>query len=226
MAIGDPGKEQFRDAIVEFRNTYIAAGLAPLFLLREELVSNDDLSDRGGMDDATRDHFLQFLGNADRWRRRLTHNPDDKPLGEMIKEAVDTKLAITDAENPFAGDDIQMASSGLFQLPWDLSGEDENLPLNSKLKLPSPNAVILLGAVDRAIVAWTRLNSRDRSHFITATDSLRIYSLYRQILAYLQTFGGDANRVDVAQVRATDEPRGASNSPNRQTETADGQAAE
>ena len=220
MSIGDKGQEQFRDVIVELRNTHIAAGLGPLFLLREELVANDDLSDRGGMDDATRDHFLQLLGNADRWRRRLTHNPDELPLGDKIATAIDATATIMDAENPFAGDDIQMPSSGLYQLPWDFAGGDPNVPLNSTLSLPSQNAVILLGAVDRAIVTWTRLNSRDRSRFITQADSLRVYGLYQQILAYLQTFGGDENRIDVVQVRATDEPRGPVNSPNRKSETA------
>ena len=72
MPIGDPGQEQFRDAIVEMRNLHIAAGVAPLMLMREEVVTNDDLTDRGGMDDPTRDHFLQLLVNCDKWRRRLT----------------------------------------------------------------------------------------------------------------------------------------------------------
>lgn len=217
--IGDPGKEQFRDAIVEVRNWHIAAGLGPLMLMREELVTNDDLSDRGGMDDPTRDHFIGLLANADRWRRRLTHNPDGADLGDQIAKAIDAAADITDQGNPFAGDDIQMPSGRLYQLPWDFSGEDPNIPLNSALELPSQNAQILLGAVDMTVVMWTRLNSRDRTMFITQKDSMRVYGLYQQIYAYLMTFGGDANRVDVAQVRAIDEPRGPENSPNRKTET-------
>ena len=93
------------------------------------------------------------------------------------------------------------------------------MPLSSTLNM-SDNGRILLGAVDIAIVSWTRLNSRDRSAFITRFDSMRIYGVYQQILGYLETFAGDVNRVDVAQVRATDEPRGPSNAPNRKTETA------
>jgi hypothetical protein len=220
MPIGSPGKEQFRDAIVELRNLHIAAGIAPLMLLREEAVTNDDLTDRGGMDDATRDHFLMLLGNADKWRRRLTHNPDDLPLGDKIQEAIDATAALEDADNPFGGDDIQMGSGGLYQLPWAFDGSDPNIPLNSILELGGQNGVILIGAIDRAIVAWSRLNSRDRTRFITQTDSMRIYGHYQQVYAFLMTFGGDANRVDVAQVRATDEPRGPANSPNRKTEQA------
>ena len=218
MAVGDPGKEQFRDAIVEMRNLHVAAGVAPLMLMREEVVGNDDLADRGGMDDPTQTHFLQLLVSADRWRRRLTHNPDNVDLGDKIAKAIDANATITDAANPFSGDDIQMPSGGLYQLPWDLSGGDQNIPLNSALVLPSTNAQILLGLLDKTIVAWTRLNSRDRTLFITQTDSMRIYGFYQQILAYLLTFGGDENRVDVAQVRATDEPRGPGNSPNRKSE--------
>ena len=218
MPVGDPGQEQFRDAIIEMRNRHISAGLAPLFLMREEIVTNDDLTDRGGMDNPTQVHFIGLLANADRWRRRLTHNPDDLDLGDAIQIAIDADLEIVDADNPFAGDQIQGASIGLHQIPWALDNTDENIPLNSKLELSAQNGLILLGALDVAIVAWTRLNSRDRSGFITQQDSLRIYGLYQQIYAYLMTFGGDENRVDVAQVRATDEPRGPENSPNRKTE--------
>ena len=218
MPIGAPGQEQFRDAIVEMRNLHIAAGVAPLMLMREEVVTNDDLTDRGGMDDPTRDHFLQLLVNCDKWRRRLTHNPDDLPLGDKILKAVNAEEVIKDAENPFGGDDVQMASGGLFQLPWALDGGDSNIPLNSTLDMVSQNGIILLGAIDRALVAWTRLNSRDRTRFITQMDSMRIYGHYQEIFAFLVTFGGDSNRVDVAQVRAADEPRGPSNSPNRKSE--------
>lgn len=225
MPIGDPGQEQFRDAIMEMRNLHIAAGVAPLMLLREEIVGNDDLTDRGGMDDPTRDHFVQLLGNADRWRRRLTHNPDSLPLGDKIAKAINADMVLEDAENPFGGDDIQMASGGLYQLPWALDGSDQNVPLNSVLDMVSQNAIVLLGAVDRSIVAWTRLNSRDRTRFITQKDSMRIYGHYQEIYAFLMTFGGDANRVDVAQVRATDEPRGPENSPNRRTEGPGGGAS-
>lgn len=216
MAVGDPGKEQFLDLIPRLRNRHIAAGMSPLMLLREELSTNDDFQDRGGMDDITVTHFLRLLINADMWRRRLTFNPDGGNLGDKIAKAIDSKTPMSDADNPFGGDDIQMQSLSLYDLPWDFSGADKNLPLLSQLELPSTNAIILLGAVDSAIVAWTRLNSRGRSMFITREDSMRIYGWYQQILAYLQTFGGTANRVDVAQVRAVDEPTG--RVPNRRDE--------
>ncbi len=220
MPIGDPGQEQFHNAIVEMRNQHIVAGIAPLMLMREELIGNDELSDRGGMDDSTRDHLLQLLVNADRWRRRLTHNPSKLPLGDKIARAIDANATIEDSPNPFGGDDIQSGSGGLFQLHWALDGTDENIPLRSKIEIASQNGMLLLGVLDQTIVNWTRLNSRDRTRFITRKDSMRIYGDYQQILAYLLTFGGDDNRVDVAQVRATDEPRGAENSPNRRTESA------
>lgn len=219
MPPGAPGLEQFRNAIVTLRNHHIAAGLQPLMLLRSEIVHSEDLADRGGLDTPSRDHFLQLLGAADRWRRRLTHNPDNLDLGTKIADAINAGKTIGDAENPFGGDDIQMGATSLYDLPWAFDGTDPNIPLNSQLAM-SGNGLILLGAVDQAVVSWTRLNSRDRSRSITAQDSLRIYGLYQQIYAYLMTFGGDENRVDVAQVEADDEPRGPANAPNRKTETA------
>ena len=76
MPIGAPGQEQFRRAITTLRNLHIAAALSPLVTMRSELLANDELSDRGGVDDPTRDHLITLLVNCDRWRRRVTHNPD------------------------------------------------------------------------------------------------------------------------------------------------------
>ena len=222
MPVGDPGLEQFRDAIIEYRNLHISAALAPLMLFREEIVTNDDLQDRGGMDTPTQVHFFGLLVNCDKWRRRITHNPDSLPLGDKIQKAINPDEKIEDADNPFGGDDIQGGSRGLHQIPWALDGSDDDIPLNSKIKMTGQNGKILLGAVDVSVVSWTRLNSRGRSRFITQQDSMRMYGEYQQIFAYLETFGGDENRVDVAQVRATDEPRGPDNSPNRKTEAVDG----
>lgn len=221
MPIGNAGEEQFRNAVIEVRNHHIAALLQPLIELRMELVNSEDLRDRGGLDTPSRDHFLQLLGNADRWRRRLTHNPDNGDLGDKIAKAINAQEEIVDADNPFGGDDIQMGATALYDIPWALDGTDNDIPINSQLTLTG-NGRIMLGAIDTAIVAITRLASKDRSRFVTRHDSLRVYGLYQQIFAYLMTFAGDENRVDVAQLPASEEPRGASNAPNRVTETATG----
>ncbi len=221
MPIGDAGTEQFRNAVLEVRNHHIAAMLQPLMELRMELVNSEDLRDRGGLDTPSRDHFMELLGNADRWRRRLTHNPDNADLGGKIAKAIDAEQEIADAENPFGGDEVQMGATALYEIPWAMDGTDSDIPINSQLKLTG-NGRILLGAIDTAIVAITRLASKDRSRFVTRHDSLRVYGLYQQIFAYLMTFAGDENRVDVAQLPADEEPRGPSNAPNRISETATG----
>ncbi len=219
MPIGDPGKEQFRRAITTLRNLHIAAALSPVFTMRSELLANDELSDRGGFDDPTRDHLLTHLVNCDRWRRRVTHNPDQEDLGDKIERAIDPDATIDTGENPFGGDDVQNQSGGLIDLPYALDGSDPDIPLQSTLKLKSTHAVVLMGAIDKVIVAWTRLNSRDRTRFITRYDSMRIYGHYQEILGYLRSFGGDENRVDVAQVLPSEEPLGPGDSPNRKAET-------
>lgn len=219
MPIGAPGQEQFRRAITTLRNLHIAAALSPLFTMRTELLANDELSDRGGVDDPTRDHLIMHLVNCDRWRRRVTHNPDQEDLGDKIEKAIDSKATIDIGNNPFGGDDVQNQSGGLIDLPYALDGSDPDIPLQSQLKLKSTHAVVLIGAIDKAIVAWTRLNSRDRTRFITRYDSMRVYGHYQEILGYLRSFGGDINRVDVAQVLPSEEPLGPDDSPNRKAET-------
>lgn len=91
MAVGDPGKAQFQDLKIEQRNPHIGAGINPLMLFRSELVNDNAMADRGGMDTPTRDHYVKLLVHADRWRRRLTHNPDKQPLGDKIEKAIDAK---------------------------------------------------------------------------------------------------------------------------------------
>ncbi|MCP4549645.1 MAG: hypothetical protein GY835_24585 [bacterium] len=223
MPVGDPGQEQFRNMIMEMRNHHIGAGITPMMTMRSEVAHSEDLRDRGGFDTTAQEHFIQLLIRADKMRRRLTHNPDSANLGDKIARAIDSTADINDGANPFGGDDIQMGTNGQYQLPWDFSGADPDIPLSSALDL-SNNGRILLLSIDIALVAWTRLNSRLRCSFITRFDSMRIYGCYQQILGYLVTFGGDENRTDVAQIEASDEPRGPANAPNRKTETAGGNA--
>lgn len=210
------GKEQFRRAVVEFRNLHIIAAIRPLMTLRSELVANDEFSDRGGTDNPTRTHLKQLLLDCDKVRRHVTHNPDNEDLGDKIVKAIDPEGTAEVGENPFGGDDIQNSSGGLVDLIWNLDGTDPDIPLMSQLKpkFKTSTGGILLGAIDRCIVNWTRLNSRDRTRFITRFDSMRIYGQYQEILGYVNMYLGDENRVDVAQMLPSDEPLGPNDSPN------------
>ena len=214
------GKEQFRDAFTEFRNLHIAAAIQPLIVLRQELTANDEFMSRGGTDSPTRDHLIALLQRCDLTRRHVTHNPDSEDLGTKIARAIDPNADVEIGENPFGGDDIQNQSGGLIALPWALDGSDVNIPLASQLSeaFRSGQGGILLGAIDRAIVGWTRMNSRNRTRFVTRYDSMRIYGNYQEILGYLKMYLGDENRVDVAQVLPSEEPRGPVASPNLKVE--------
>lgn len=223
MPAGALGKEQFRRAIVEFRNLHIVAALGPLFDFRSEIVSNDEFGVRGGLDDTTKSHFISHLLACDRMRRRVTYNPEKMPLGDLIERAIDAQQTLLGSTQPFGGEEVQEAPGGLIALPWAVDGTDPNIPLTSQLNFRSQNALILLGAVDRAICNWTRLESRFRGTFIYVNDSMRMYGNYVQILEYLNAFAGDVNRTDMAAgVRPTEEPLGPTDSPNLRSETAGG----
>ncbi len=225
MPTGDPGKEQFRRAVVEFRNLHVVAALGPLLDFRSEVVSNDEFGVRGGLDETTKNHYVSHLLACDRMRRRVTYNPEKIPLGDLIERAIDANQTLLGSTEPFGGDEVQEAPGGLITLPWAFDGTDPNIPINSQLNFRSQNALILLGALDRGICNWTRLESRFRSTFIYVRDSMRMYGTYVQILEYLNAFAGDANRVDMAAgVRPTEEPLGPTDSPNLRSETARGTA--
>lgn len=210
------GKEQFRRAITEFRNLHIIAAIRPLMTMRIEMISNDEFADRGGTDSPTQHHLKMLLLDCDKVRRHVTHNPDKLELGDKIAKAIDPKGTAEIGDNPFGGDDIQNASGGMIDLIWSLDGTDPDIPLLSQLtsKFKTSTGGILLGAIDRTIVNWTRLNSRDRTRFITHGDSMRIYGAYQEILGYIEMYLGDDNRVDVAQVLPSDEPLGPKDSAN------------
>ncbi|MCG8451236.1 MAG: hypothetical protein MI725_16840 [Pirellulales bacterium] len=225
MPAGAPGKEQFRRAIVEFRNLHIVAALGPLFDFRSEVVSNDEFGVRGGLDDTTKHHYIAHLLACDRMRRRVTYNPEKTPLGDLIERAIDSDQTLLGSAEPFGGEEVQEAPGGLIALPWALDGTDPNIPVGSQLNFRSQNALILLGAIDRAVCNWTRLESRFRGTFIYVKDSMRMYGNYVQILEYLKAFAGDVNRIDMAAgVRPTEEPLGPTDSPNLRTESATGGA--
>ncbi len=223
MPAGAPGKEQFRRAMVEFRNLHIVAALGPLFDFRSEVVSNDEFGVRGGLDDTTKSHYVSHLLACDRMRRRVTYNPEKTPLGDLIERAIDSNQTLLGSTEPFGGEEVQEAPGGLITLPWALDGTDPNIPLNSQLNFRSQNALILMGALDRALCNWTRLESRYRGTFVYVNDSMRMYGTYVQILEYLNAFAGDENRTDMAAgVRPTEEPLGPTDSPNLRTESAAG----
>ncbi len=220
MPAGDPGQQQFRRAIVEFRNLHIIAALGPLFDFRSEIVANDEFGVRGGLDETTNNHYISQLLACDRMRRRVTYNPEQTDLGDLIEQATNSNQTLLGSIRPFGGDDVQEAPGGMVDMQWAIDGTDPNIPLSDQLNFRSQNALVLLGAVDRAIVNWTRLESRFRSSFVYVNDSMRMYGSYVQVLEYLQSFGGDANRVDMAAgVRPTEEPLGPSDSPNARLES-------
>lgn len=218
MPIGAPGTQSFERVIVKCRNQHIVAGLMPLMTLRQELVTNDEFKDRGGMDNVTRDHFVKHLMNCDRIRRRVTYNPDNTDLKTLIANAIDTEKSIDKGANAAGGDDVQAQSGREFFLPWAFDGTDPDFPPISQLKMVGANGMLFLNSVDLAIVTWTRLESRNRTRFITVMDSMRVYGQYQQILTFLQDFGGDDNRVDIANPLPSDEPLGPQSSPNRKGE--------
>ncbi|MEN1680323.1 MAG: hypothetical protein AAGJ46_12085 [Planctomycetota bacterium] len=218
MAEGDRGNEQFARAITRFRNQSIMSALGPLFTLRSELVGNDDFKMRGGIDTTTRNHILNHLIYADKFRRHVTYNPENIGL-KYIETAIDPKMELKELSRPFGGDEVQSAAGSEINLVWALDGSDPDIPLASQLNFRSNHAKMLLGAIDGAIVYWTRLESRHKTWHITVMDSLRIHGNYQRILSMLAAFSGDENLVDIAAgVLPSEEPRGTGDSPNMRTE--------
>lgn len=215
------GTESFRRAMCEdLRNLHIVALIEPLITFRQELIGDDEFANRAGTDDQVKVHLMGHLVNCDRMRRRVTHNPENEDLGTLIEKATDVNNTIDSGEKPFGGDDIQNQSGGLFDLPYALDGSDPDIPPVSKIRFANGKGMLILGALDRAIVNITRMNSRDRTRFITKKDSMRLFGNYQEIQACIRDFLGVENQVDIAQVLPSQEPLGPSDSPNIKGEAA------
>lgn len=212
---GAPGIESFRRAIVTVRNYHLVALIAPMIVFRQEVVSNDEIRDRGGLDNTTRDHFLRHLVNCDRIRRRLTYNPDGIDLKAIVAAGIDASQEIGEADNPLGGDEVQGQSGADFDLPWHFDGTDPNFPPQSKIQLVGAVGPLVLSALDQTIVGATRLESRHRTQFITPMDSMRVYQGFQQMHQALTVLGGDDNRVDVTNPLPSEEPLGPDSSANR-----------
>src|SRR3954469_4106014 len=88
MPVGAPGVEQFRDAIIEFRNSHIIAAMTPLLTMRSQIVLSDSFKEQGGMTTTAQNYFCALLQDCDKWRRVVTYNPDRSDLGGQIKIAI------------------------------------------------------------------------------------------------------------------------------------------
>lgn len=220
MPAGDPGREQFRDIITDFSNLHINVALNPLFLFRSEVAHNRELKTRNGIDTTTQMHFISHLQNCDKIRRRITYNPQDASLGDAVGQAIDDDAELEPGVE-FDPEGVQRAPSLLMPFEWVVDGTDPNVPLLSQLDFRSEHGKTLIKAIDRAIVDWTRLESRNLGSYIYQMDSMRMYADYYEILEFLEFTGGDENLVDVTVgVRPTEEPRGPQASPNLVGETA------
>lgn len=217
MAFGSAGTESFRRAIVKSRNYHSVAIMLALKVFRQELISNDDLKDRGGIDTTTQNHFMSLLANVDKVRRRVTYNPEGLDLGSITPSIIDVDNNVTEPQfdKTAVGDVVQGQSGAEFDLPFNFDGTDPDFPSQSKVSLESPIGVALLNLIDQTFVVITRLESRHRTTFITVPDSRRVFQMLEQCHETLRHLGGDENRVDVANPLASDEPLGPDSSPNR-----------
>ena len=193
---------QFTGAITAFKNTHIQLAIRPCIDIITELVGNDEFKSRAGTDDSTKAHFVQLIQKADQARRLITYNAE----GVDIKTVVDVDSTLTESLKPLATDTVQLGSTPDVEIPWRFDGTDPNIPLWSELHFRNGIGGVLYQSICSIVVAWTRLESRNRSHMITVNDSLRMWSHLQSFYDLCDRLLGVENQVDLAQPLATDEP--------------------
>lgn len=205
---------QFTGLIPIMKNRHIPIAISACIDIVTELVGNDEFKSRSGTDDSTRDHFVQLIVAADKQRRLITYNAE----GHDIKAIIDVDSQLEDSLKPLSSDGIQLTSLPDFEIPWRFDGTDPNIPLWGELHFRNGIGGVFYANICQCIVAWTRLESRNRAAMITVNDSIRMYTYLQSFHDLCVRLMGSDNQKDLAQPLATDEPTNVV-PPNRKNET-------
>ncbi len=214
------GKDTFEDAITRFRNRSIHTYVGHCLLFRGQILQDGEFGVQSGWDTATNEFIIEHLLRLDLLRRKITHNPSSVDIKTLEERARSLSVKLTDEQDNLAplGEEIARPAGREFDLPYKLDGSDPNIPLLTAVNLRNVDARMFLTALDQHIVEATRLDSRFATYRITPRESLMMYSSLCELFDVAVSFGGDENRLAIPHgVRPSEEPRGASASPNRET---------
>ncbi|MBN1909752.1 MAG: hypothetical protein JW818_08435 [Pirellulales bacterium] len=217
-----PGADTFQDAITRFRNRSIHTYVGHCLTMRGQILQDGEFGVLSGWDSATNQFIKEHLLRLDFLRRKITHNPQNVDLQTLVEQARDLKLTLPEDMNEKspAGDEVARPTGREFDLPYKLDGTDPNIPLLGQIDLRNVDARMFVTALDQHIVEATRLDSRFATFRITPRESLMLYGSLCELWDLCESFGGDENRVPIVHgVRPTEEPQGATASPNLERTT-------
>lgn len=218
-----PGKDTFEDVITRFRNRSIHTYVGHCLLFRGQILQEGEFGVQSGWDTATNEFIIEHLVQLDLLRRKITHNPKQSDIKTLIERARNLSISLADEQDEYAplGEEITRPAGREFDLPYKLDGSDPNIPLLCDVKLRNVDARMLLTALDQHVVESTRLDSRFATYRITPKESLMLYASLCEMFDIAVSFGGDENRISIPHgVQPSEEPRGPSASPNRETASA------
>jgi hypothetical protein len=175
---------------------------------------------QSGWDTATNQFIMEHLIRLDFLRRKITHNPQEIDIKTLEERARDLSISLPDDVNEFSppGEEVARPAGREFDLPYRLDGSDPNIPLLSEMDLRNVDARMFVTALDQHVVEATRLDSRYATYRITPRESLMLYASLAELFDMAVSFGGDENRVPIPHgVRPSEEPRGPTASPNRES---------
>lgn len=213
------GNDTFEDAITRFRNRSIHTYVGHCLLFRGQILQDGEFGVQSGWDTATNEFILEHLIHLDFLRRKITHNPQSVDIKTLEERARNLEISLPDDVNNFSplGDEVARPAGREFDLPYRLDGTDPNIPSLSRVDIRNVDARMFLTALDQHVVEATRLDSRFATYRITPRESLMLYASLTELFDMCVSFGGDDNRIPIPHgVRPSEEPRGATASPNRE----------
>ena len=213
------GNDTFEDAITRFRNRSIHTYVGHCLLFRGQILQDGEFGVQSGWDTATNEFILEHLIHLDFLRRKITHNPQSIDIKTLEERARNLEISLPDDVNMLSplGEEVARPAGREFDLPYRLDGSDPNIPALGNVDLRNVDARMFLTALDQHVVEATRLDSRFATYRITPRESLMLYASLTELFDMCVSFGGDENRIPIPHgVRPSEEPQGATVSPNRE----------
>lgn len=191
----------FTGANTKFANKGIHAMLSEVIKFRKQLVVRPEFKSQSGWTNALNAYMVEELEKLSDTLEHITYNPDPtKTKDQLEAEAADTTRTLAQDHNAqaLASDNVLGPPAREWPLPWDLSGNDVDIPQVDPKSMPNDWARSFVVYLDEMFVQLTQLDSRFQPVTITKFDSALIRNTYlAPLFSLCQRKGGEVNKSDI-----------------------------
>ena len=184
-----------------FPNAGIHFLLAEVIKFRKQLTVRIEFRSQSCWTNGLNNYMQKELEKLGDTLENITYNPDAQTQEELEAQAADTTRSLADDYNvrALASDNVLMPVSRSYDIVWDLSGNDLDIPQMTPANCPNDAARTFVTGLDKLFTEATRLDSRHQSQTITKYESVMLRSLLNELFTITMRKGGEENKSDIPQ---------------------------